>query len=121
MCPYCVYISKRFLVCFFFIGFSYLSPKEAKLSELSDVVGKYERLRSHDQMEIQKLKERLHVLNTTNMESVNTDNRDSGNIGDNENDVDEVFRKVRELLRSRNSQNNEDILESGLSSYLTQY
>ena len=87
---------------------------EAKLSELSEVVGKYERLRSHDQSEIQKLKERLHHLNPTNQESLTTDNRDLGNKPtlDNNDNLSEVFRKVKELLRSR-CQDNEDIFESG--------
>ena len=44
----------------------YLS--ESKLSELSEVVGGYEKLRLQDQLAIQKLKERLHQLDMDNTE-----------------------------------------------------
>lgn len=86
---------------------------EAKLSELSDVVGKYERLRSHDQLEIQKLKERLYFLNTRDKDDGIQDNRNVENEPNlsNQGNVKDVFLKVKELLRSR-FQNNEDILES---------
>ena len=40
---------------------------EAKLSELSEVVGNYERLRYQDQLAIQKLKERVSQLDMENM------------------------------------------------------
>lgn len=39
---------------------------EAKLSELSEVVGNYERLRFQDQSSIQKLRERVSQLDMEN-------------------------------------------------------
>lgn len=44
-----------------------VSGLEAKLSELSEVVGNYERLRLQDQQAIQRLKERVAQLDTENM------------------------------------------------------
>ena len=85
---------------------------EAKLSELSNVVGKYERLRSHDQMEIKKLKDRLHLFTTTHKDDVMSDNRsvESDFNLDNEN-VNEVFRKLKDVLRFQ-FQNQEHFPES---------
>ena len=85
---------------------------EAKLSELSNVVGKYERLRSHDQMEIKKLKDRLYILTSTPKDEFMADNRNVENILNLDNDnLDDVFRKLKEVLRFR-LENREEIPES---------
>mgnify|MGYP002803869713 CR=1 FL=1 len=85
---------------------------EAKLSELSNVVGKYERLRSHDQMEIKKLKDRLYMLTTTPKDDFMEDNRNVENNLNLDNDnLDDVFRKLKEVLRFR-FENREEIPES---------
>ena len=75
------------------------------------MVGKYEKLRLHDQSEIQKLKDRIHEFNTYNTREIdntttsNTDNRDV--VLDNETnlnsdaDVNELFKKLKDILRSR--------------------
>jgi hypothetical protein len=85
---------------------------EAKLSELSNVVGKYERLRSHDQMEIKKLKDRLHMLTTTPKDDFMADNRNVENNVNLDNDnLDDVFRKLKDVLRFR-IENREEIPES---------
>ena len=90
--------------------FNYLA--EAKLSELSSVVGKYERLRSHDQMEIKKLKDRLHMLTTTHEDDVMSDNRNfESNLNLDNDNLNEVFRKLKEVLRFQ-FQNQEDFFES---------
>ncbi|XP_028392535.1 GRIP and coiled-coil domain-containing protein 1-like [Dendronephthya gigantea] len=85
---------------------------EAKLSELSNVVGKYERLRSHDLMEIKKLKDRIHMFTTTSKDDLMSDNKNLRNDSsfDNEN-LDGVLRKLKEVLRFR-YENREEIAES---------
>ena len=85
---------------------------EAKLSELSNVVGKYERLRSHDQLEIKKLKDRLYMLTTTPKDDFMADNRNVENSLNLDNDnLDEVFRKLKEVLKFR-LENREEMPES---------
>ena len=74
------------------------------------MVGKYERLRSHDQMEIKKLKDRLHMLTTSPKDDVIPDNRDVEEDLNSDN-LDDVFRKLKDVLRSR-FQNREDVPES---------
>ena len=46
--------------------FLYFVKTEVKLSELSEVVGNYEKLRLQDQQAIQKLKDRLQQLDVEN-------------------------------------------------------
>lgn len=76
------------------------------------MVGKYERLRSHDQMEIKKLKDRIHMFTTTSKDDVTSDNRNVRNdlSFDNEN-LDDVLRKLKDALRFR-CENREEIAES---------
>ena len=76
------------------------------------MVGKYERLRSHDQMEIQKLKDRLHILNTTTNETVVADIRNLENdLNVNTGNLADVFAKLKEILRFH-FQNQEDLESS---------
>jgi hypothetical protein len=77
------------------------------------VVGKYERLRSHDQMEIKKLKDRLHMFTITPKDDNMSDNRNLENDLNLDNDnLDDVFRKLKDVLRFR-FENREEIPESG--------
>jgi len=60
---------------------------EVKLSELSEVVGNYEKLRLQDQQAIQKLKDRLQQLDVENETLTRQISRDENRTPDNERDV----------------------------------
>lgn len=58
---------------------------EARLAELSDIVGGYDGLRQQDQKAIQKLKDQLNVLQSNNKKL------------DNEDNPQEIAKKIRNL------------------------
>ena len=58
-----------------------------KLSELSEVVGNYEKLRLQDQQAIQKLKERLQKLDVENATLTRQISTDENRTPDNERDL----------------------------------
>lgn len=58
-----------------------------KLSELSEVVGNYEKLRLQDQQAIQKLKDRLQQLDVENESLTRQISYDENRTPDNERDV----------------------------------
>jgi len=60
---------------------------EAKLSELSEVVGNYEKLRLQDQQAIQKLKDRLQQLDVENATLTRQISVDENRTPDNEREV----------------------------------
>ncbi|XP_074659340.1 GRIP and coiled-coil domain-containing protein 1-like [Tubulanus polymorphus] len=81
-----------------------VSGLEAKLSELSEVVGKYERLRYTDQAAIQKLRERVTQLDLENTalarvaHGKNSDEKDTNDEGDDDNlDVQSLLDKMTKL------------------------
>lgn len=95
---------------------------EARLQELSETVGTYDRLRQSDQVSIQKLKDRIaqldrenHALQTTSPVSVSPD---GSTFGDNDSNLDvqsliERILRLRTLLRdaNRRSENPVDLDE----------
>ena len=62
---------------------------EVKLSELSEVVGNYEKLRQQDQQAIQKLKDRLQQLDVENATLTTQISVDENHTPDNERDVED--------------------------------
>ncbi len=62
---------------------------EVKLSELSEVVGNYEKLRLQDQHAIQKLKERLQKLDVENATLTRQISIDENQMPDNERELGE--------------------------------
>ena len=89
------------------ISFPYPFQSEVKLSELSEVVGNYEKLRLQDQQAIQKLKERLQQLDVENASLSRQlsfdDNLSPNNEKENEEespeDLKKHLNKLRGLLR----------------------
>lgn len=74
-----------------------ISELESKVSQLTDMVGNYEKLRYSDQQSIQKLRDRVTQLdqeNTALAKVVNTDT-----IDDKEN-VDDLVEKLKQLKTS---------------------
>ena len=64
----------------------FLFPSESKISELSEVVGSYERVRLQDQLTIQKLKDRLQQLDVENCVLL----RRSGSDSDQDNTLSQI-------------------------------
>lgn len=60
---------------------------EARLAELSEIVGGYDRLRQQDQLAIQKLKDQLATLQDTEYNEATTSN----------NQPDEIISKIKAL------------------------
>jgi len=60
---------------------------EARLAELSEIVGGYDRLRQQDQLAIQKLKDQLAALQDTEYNEAATSN----------NQPDEIISKIKTL------------------------
>lgn len=73
---------------------------EVKLSELSEVVGNYEKLRLQDQQAIQKLKDRLHQLDVENVELTRQMSTDENHAPDNEKEAgqDETPEELKEQV-----------------------
>lgn len=73
---------------------------EVKLSELSEVVGNYEKLRLQDQQAIQKLKDRLHQLDVENVELTRQMSADENHAPDNEKEAgqDETPEELKEQV-----------------------
>lgn len=67
--------------------FCFVVKSEVKLSELSEVVGNYEKLRLQDQQAIQKLKERLQKLDVENATLTRQISTDENRTPDNERDL----------------------------------
>ena len=67
----------------------YFHQTEVKLSELSEVVGSYEKLRLQDQQAIQKLKERLQKLDVENATLTRQLSIDENQMPDNERELGE--------------------------------
>lgn len=61
---------------------------EARLAELSEIVGSYDRLRQQDQLAIQKLKDQLAVLQNTEHSDAVTSN----------NQPEEIISKIKTLF-----------------------
>lgn len=72
-----------------FCLFCFVVKPEVKLSELSEVVGNYEKLRLQDQQAIQKLKERLQKLDVENATLTRQISVDENRMPDNERDLGE--------------------------------
>lgn len=72
-----------------FVLFCFVVKPEVKLSELSEVVGNYEKLRLQDQQAIQKLKERLQKLDVENATLTRQISVDENRMPDNERDLGE--------------------------------
>ena len=83
--------------------FCFVIKSEVKLSELSEVVGNYEKLRLQDQQAIQKLKERLQKLDVENATLTRQISTDENRTPDNEKDLledetpDELKKQVFKL------------------------
>lgn len=60
---------------------------EARLAELSEIVGNYDRLRQQDQLAIQKLKDQLAALQDTEYNEATTSNHQP----------DEIISKIKTL------------------------
>lgn len=78
---------------------------ETKLSEISKVVGEYERLKCQDQITIQKLKERVSQLDLEN--TALSQSQSSGTYGQDDDTADpQVFAEkilnLKDLLKSAN-------------------
>ena len=73
---------------------------EVKLSELSEVVGNYEKLRLQDQQAIQKLKDRLQQLDVENATLTRQISVDENHTPDNERDVvdDETSEELKKQV-----------------------
>ena len=72
-------------------------------------------------MEIKKLKDRLHMFTTTPKDDVMSDNRNLENNLNLDNDnLDDVFRKLKDVLRFR-FENREEIPESSKSRHTKSY
>lgn len=73
---------------------------EVKLSELSEVVGNYEKLRLQDQQAIQKLKDRLYQLDVENVELTRQMSTDENHAPDNEKEAgqDETPEELKEQV-----------------------
>lgn len=74
---------------------------EVKLSELSEVVGNYEKLRLQDQQAIQKLKDRLQQLDVENATLTRQISCDENRTPDNERDVGEHHDETPDELKKR--------------------
>ena len=78
---------------------------ESKLSELSEVVGSYERLRLQDQLALQKLRDRLQQLDIENMalsmrETAEPNEHDNKvNANEEKETLKEQVNKLKGLLR----------------------
>lgn len=70
------------------------------MSELSEVVGNYEKLRLQDQQAIQKLKDRLHQLDVENVELTRQMSTDENHAPDNEKEAgqDETPEELKEQV-----------------------
>lgn len=88
--------------CFFHIriAFFVFFITEVKLSELSEVVGNYEKLRLQDQQAIQKLKDRLQQLDVENATLTRQISVDENHTPDNERDVgdDETSEELKKQV-----------------------
>ena len=71
----------------FLLPFLVCTKTEVKLSELSEVVGNYEKLRLQDQQAIQKLKDRLQQLDVENATLTRQISTEENCTPDNERDV----------------------------------
>lgn len=64
---------------------------EARLAELSEIVGSYDRLRQQDQSAIQKLKDRLAALQNT------TSHNEKPTVSTSNNRAEEIISNIRAL------------------------
>lgn len=96
-----------------------IASLESRLSELSEVVGSYDRLKQKDQVAIQRLKDRvahLHLENTTLAKAVAEDNKKVGKDEDSNLDVQTLMDKIckyKNILKTANdrSENPVDLNE----------
>ncbi|ELT94109.1 hypothetical protein CAPTEDRAFT_214083 [Capitella teleta] len=77
-----------------------VSSLENKLSELSEATGQYERQHHHDQLNIQKLKERINQLDAENMALTKTGHMKSAEQEDDGVDVQQIVDKIVVLKKS---------------------